>query len=415
MDVETSTGARTRTQDASAQEMQLLDMLIVLLRRRRVILFFSIITTVLAVITVCFLPNQYTAVTVVLPPAGQNASGAALLNQLGGSGGLAAAAGAGLGIKNAGEMYLALFHSRTLEDDVVQRFGLMNQYHTKLRSAARAGLEQHTKMTLGAKDGLITISVTDKDPSQAATIANGYVDEFRKFSANLAITEASQRRAFFQQELLEANENLAAAEEAMKTTEQTTGVLEIDSQTRALIESAAALRAQVVAKEVQIQGLRSFATDDNPEVIEAKQQLAALQAQLGKLAGTDQGSGSGLIVPQGNVPEAQVRYVRKLRDLKYYETISELMAKQFEAAKLDEARQGTAIQVVDMAVPPERKSSPRRGLIVLGVLMLSLFASTAYCLAAAGLQRMNSSQDNRQRLDALRSALGMRIGTANRQ
>jgi uncharacterized protein involved in exopolysaccharide biosynthesis len=415
MDVETNTGARTRTQDASAQEMQLLDMLIVLLRRRRVILLFSIITTVLAVITVRFLPNQYTAVTVVLPPAGQNASGAALLNQLGGSGGLAAAAGAGLGIKNAGEMYVALFHSRTLEDDVVQRFGLMNQYHAKLRSAARAGLEQHTKMTLGAKDGLITISVTDKDPNQAAAIANGYVDEFRKFSANLAITEASQRRAFFQQELLEANENLAAAEEAMKTTEQTTGVLEIDSQTRALIEAAAALRAQVVAKEVQIQGLRSFATDDNPEMLEAKQQLGALQAQLGKLAGTDQDSNSGLLVPKGNVPEAQVRYVRKLRDLKYYETISELMAKQFEAAKLDEARQGTAIQVVDMAVPPERKSSPRRGLIVLGVLMLSLFASTAYCLAAAGLQRMNSSPDSRQHLDALRAALGMGIGPANLQ
>jgi uncharacterized protein involved in exopolysaccharide biosynthesis len=402
-------------QDASAQEVHLLDLLIILLMRRKAILLFSVITTILTAIVVFILPNQYTAVTVVLPPASQNAMGAAMLSQLAGSGGLAAAAGAGLGIKNPGEIYLSLFHSRALEDAVVQRFGLTNRYRVKTHVAARRELDAHTAMALGTKDGLITIDVTDKDPNEAAAIANGYVEEFRKFSANLALTEASQRRTFFQQQLLEANENLAAAEEAMKTTEQATGILQIDSQTRALIESAAALRAQVVAKEVQIEGMRSFATNDNPELLEAKQQLAALQAQLGKLTGTDQDSSFGLIVSKGNVPEAQVKYVRKLRDVKYYETISELIAKQFEAAKLDEARQGTAIQVVDLAVPPEKKSSPKRGIIVLGALMLSLFAASAYCLAAAGLQHMSSNQENRQRLDALRTALGMRIDTANRQ
>jgi len=414
MDVETNMDTRTSIQDASTQGIELLNLLIVLLQRRKLILLISLATTVLAVIMVRYLPDQYTAVTVVLPPSGQNASGTALLSQLGGASGLATAAGAGLGIKNPGEMYLALFHSRTLEDSVIQRFGLMNQYHVKLRSAARANLEKHTKMTLGSKDGLITISVTDRNPNQAAAIANGYIEEFRKFSADLAITEASQRRTFFQQQLLEANENLAASEEAMKTTEQSTGILQIDSQTRALIESAAALRAQVAAKEVQIQGMRSFATDDNPEVLEAKQQLSALQAQLSKLAGTNQNSSSNLIVPKGNVPDAQVQYVRKLRDVKYYETISELMAKQFEAAKLDEARQGTAVQVVDSAVPPDRKSGPRRGLIVLSVLVLSFLVASAYCLAAAELQSMNRSQDNRQLLDALRKALGMRVGAAKR-
>jgi hypothetical protein len=330
------------------------------------------------------------------------------LSQLGGAGGMAAAAGAGLGIKNPGDMYLSLFHSRTLEDAVIQRFGLMDRYHAKIRSAARLALEAHAKTVLGAKDGLITLSVTDKDPNEAAAIANGYVDEFRKFSANLAISEASQRRAFFEKQLLEANEKLATAEEAMKSTEQATGVLQIDSQTRALIESAAALRAQVVAKEVQIQGMRTFATDDNPDLLEARQQLAALQAQLAKLGGTDKDSSSSLLVPKGNVPEAQVEYVRKLRDVKYYETISELIAKQFEAAKLDEARQGTAIQVVDLAVPPEKKSSPRLGLIGLGALVLSFFAACAYTLGAAGLQSLNRSQENRQRFDAVRAELGMR-------
>jgi uncharacterized protein involved in exopolysaccharide biosynthesis len=415
IDVESNTGAKTRTQDASAQEVHLLDLLIVILMRRKAILLFSVTTTILTMIVVLILPNRFTAVTVVLPPASQNATGAAMLSQLAGSGGLAAAAGAGLGIKNPGEIYLSLFHSRTLEDAIVRRFGLMSRYRAKTLLAARRALDGHTAMVLGAKDGLITIGVTDKDPNEAAAIANGYVEEFRKFSANLALTEASQRRAFFQQQLLEANENLAAAEDAMKMTEQATGVLQMDSQTRALIESASALRAQVIAKEVQIQGMQAFATNDNPEVLGAKHQLAALQSQLDKLMGTDQDSSTGLLVTKGNVPGAQVQYVRKLRDVKYYETISELIAKQFEAAKLDEARQGTSIQVVDLAVPPEKKSGPVRRVIVLVALMISLVSASMYCLVAAGLQRMNSSQNNRQRLDALRAALGMRNRTANLQ
>ena len=221
------------------------------------------------------------------------------------------------------------------------------------------------------------------NPDKAAEIANGYIDEFRKLSANLAITEASQRRIFFQQQLKEAKENLAAAEEAMKGTEQSTGVFQIDSQTRVLIESAAALRAQIVAKEVQIQGMRSYATEDNPEIFEAKQQLAALQAQLARLADADQDSSSGLIVPKGKVPEAGMEYIRKLRDVKYYDTISELIAKQFEMAKLDEARQGAVIQVVDVAVPPDHRSYPKRTITVILAMVLAFFVACGWGILVA--------------------------------
>ena len=140
--------------------------------------------------------------------------------------------------------------------------------------------------------------------------------------------------------MLEANENLAAAEEAMKRTEQSTGVLQVDSQAKSLIESAAILRGQIVAKEVQLQAMRSYATEDNPQMVTTGQELAALKAQLAKLSGTDENSTSDIIVPKGNIPEAGMEYIRKLRDVKYYETITELIAKQFEMAKLDEARQG---------------------------------------------------------------------------
>ena len=258
-------------------------------------------------------------------------------------------------------------------------------------------------MTLGAKDGLITISVTDRDSKQAATIANGYIEEYRKFSANLAITEASQRRVFFQQQMLEANESLAAAEEALKRTEQSTGVLEVGSQARLLIESAAELRAQVVAKEVQLQGMRAYATEDNPEILMGKQQLAELQAQLAKLTGTEKNSGSDIIVSRGNISEAGMEYVRKLRDVKYYETVSALMAKQFEMAKLDEAREGTAIQVVDAAVPPETHSFPKRSLTVLATMLFGFFLACGWCVFAEGMQRMKGNPEERQRLDALRA------------
>ena len=390
------------TQDPSSQELHLLDLLTILSIRRKFIICFTACVAILAAITVLLIPSRYTAFTLVLPPGQNSSMSSALLGQLGGSGALTSLAGASLGIKNPGEIYVSLFRSRTVEDSIIQRFGLMARYGAKMPSNARTAFEAHSTVALAAKDGLITISVTDRDPGKAAEIANGYIDEFRKLSANLAITEASQRRIFFQQQLKEAKENLAAAEEAMKGTEQSTGVFQIDSQTRVLIESAAALRAQIVAKEVQIQGMRSYATEDNPEIFEAKQQLAALQAQLARLADADQDSSSGLIVPKGKVPEAGMEYIRKLRDVKYYDTISELIAKQFEMAKLDEARQGAVIQVVDVAVPPDHRSYPKRTITVILAMVLAFFVACGWGILAESLRRLDSNPAERQRLDALR-------------
>jgi tyrosine-protein kinase Etk/Wzc len=360
--------------DPPVEGLHLLDVLIILSGRRKFILLFTLGAALLAVVFVLVVPSKYTATTMVLPPQQNSSMSSALLGQLSGSSALASVAGTSLGVRNPNDMYVSLFHSRTLEDAMVERFGLMDRYKAKKESSARTAFEGHTSVTLGAKDGLIRITATDRDPKEAADIANGYVDEFKKLSATLAISEASRRRIFFEQQLLEAKENLTVSEEALKHTEQSTGVLQIDSQARSLIESAAGLRAQVVAKEVQLQGMRSYATEDNPDVVTAEQQLAALKAQLAKLAGTDQDSGSDFIVPKGKVPEAGMEYLRRLRDVKYYETISELIAKQFEIAKLDEARQGSIIQVVDVAVTPDKRSFPNRTLIVLVTTLL------AFCL-----------------------------------
>ena len=183
-------------------------------------------------------------------------------------------------------MYVSLFRSRTVEDAVIQRFGLMARYRKKTMSDARTAFENHSTVALGVKDGLIRITVEDRDPKMAADIANGYVDEFRKLSANLAITEASQRRLFFQQQLLEARGNLTDGrrgdEEHPAIHGRSSNRQPGKGPDRTLPRSCA---AQVVAKEVQIQAMRSFATEDNPDLIIAKRQLAALQAQLEKIAG----------------------------------------------------------------------------------------------------------------------------------
>jgi len=286
---------------------------------------------------------------------------------------------------------------------MVQRFDLMKEYHETLVSDARRDFEKRTTVSAGTKDGLIHIAIEDADPKRAADLANGYVDEFRKLSASLAITEAGRRRLFFEQQLQQAKDKLTEAEDAMSKTEQSTGVLQIDSQARSLIESAAVLRAQVVAKQVQIEGMKSFATDDNPSLILARQELVALQSQLAQVAGSHRDPGSDINLSKGRVTQSGMEYLRSYRELKYQETIFELLAKEFEIAKLDEAREGSIVQVVDVAVPPDRRSSPHRLLIVLGAAILAFMVAIVWVWLHSKLSVAFGLPENRQRLRLIKS------------
>jgi uncharacterized protein involved in exopolysaccharide biosynthesis len=320
-------------------------------------------------------------------------------------GGMAALAGGSLGLKSPNDMYVAMFKSRTVEDAMVQHFGLMQEYHAKFSSDARKAFETHATVDGSAKDGMIHISVQDRDPRRAADIANGYVDQFRLQSQHLAITEASQRRLFFEQQLEQAKDNLANAEEAMKQTQQKTGVIQLDSQARALIESATSLRAQVAAKEVQIQGMRTYATGENSQVVQAQQELDSTRAQLAKLGGSEDSASGGIIVPKGQVPEAALEYVRKLRDVKYNETIFDILARQFEVAKLDEAKQGALIQVVDPAVSPDKRSFPKRGIIVMGATAAGFLTGIFIAFLLAGFRHLSADHETTLKLHLLRRVL----------
>ena len=395
----------TAAQVKGDDEISLLDLLIVLAERKRIIFAVTTVFAIGAIVVSLLLPPRYTATVTLLPPQQGSSMGAALASQLGNLGGMAALAGGSLGLKNPNDMYVAMFKSRTIEDAMVQHFGLMQEYRAKYLSDARKKFEGRATVDGSGKDGMIHITVEDRDPRHAADLANGYVDQFRLQSQHLAITEASQRRLFFEQQLEQAKDNLANAEEAMKETEQKTGVIQLDSQARALIESAASLRAQVAAKEVQIQGMRTYATGENAQLVEAQQELDSMRAQLAKLGGSEDSASGGLIVPKGQVPEASLEYIRKLRDVKYNETIFDILARQFEVAKLDEAKQGALIQVVDPAVPPERRSSPKRGLIVIVATAVGFFIGIFVALFQAGFQCLKNDPKASGKLGFLKREL----------
>jgi len=287
---------------------------------------------------------------------------------------------------------------------MVHDYELQREYHKRLVSDARKAFEQHATVDGSNKDGLIHISVEDHDPNRAAQLANGYVDEFRDLSKHLAFTEAQQRALFFQQQLEQSKDNLANAEEALKRTEQSTGLIQLDSQARALIESAASLRAQIAAKEVQIQAMQTYATGENAQMVEAQQELESMRAQLTKLGGSED-TGDSLMVTKGKVPEAGLEYVRKLRDVKYYETIFDILARQFEIAKLDEAKEGAIVQVVDPAIPPDRKSFPRRSLITIAGTAAGFLLGVLAAFCQAAWTRLKEDPESGAKLDLFRRAL----------
>jgi uncharacterized protein involved in exopolysaccharide biosynthesis len=260
----------------------------------------------------------------------------------------------------------------------------------------RKEFASNSSITAG-RDGLLTIEFEDEDPTRAAAIANAYVEELDKLTQALAVTEAAQRRLFFERQLKQAKEELSRAEVALKVTQEQTGLIKLDDQGRAIIEAVAGLRGQIAAKEVELRAMRTFTTENNPDYVRVQQQLAGLRTELSKLERAQISGEGDILLPTGKVPGAGLEYVRKYRDVKYQETIFELLAKQFEAAKIDEAKEAAIIQVVDLAVPPDHRSKPRRLIIVvLGTLLGGLVALIwAFVRQAQERAALDPAQANR--------------------
>jgi len=385
---------------AEDDEVSLLDMLIVLAKHKRLVLGIPFAAAVAAAIVSLLLPNIYTGTARMLPPQQSASAASILLTQLGALGGLAGAAGGALG-RNPSDLYVGMLKSRTIADNLIGRFDLKKVYDQSLQSVARGTLQGNTTIVAG-RDGIIVIEVDDKDPQRAAELANGYVDELMKLTTVLAVTEASQRRLFFERQLLQAKDNLTAAEVAARQGLQKGGLAQVDAQGRSMIAVTARLRAEISAKEVQLGAMRTFAAEGNPELQRTQQELEALRRELARVEGSSPIAGVGKGDATGNTG---LDNLGRLRDVKYYEFLYELLAKQFELAKIDEAKDATIIQVLDKAIEPDRKSRPRRTLIVLLWTFLALFVSIVWAFVREAASPARRSLEQASRLRTLHGYL----------
>jgi uncharacterized protein involved in exopolysaccharide biosynthesis len=316
------------------------------------------------------IPPTFTARSLIMPPQQQQNIAAAALGSLGALAGLAG----GISVKNTGDQYVALLQSTTVSDRVIDRFKLKDVYDESYTVDARKELLKNVLIQVGKKDGLISIEVDDHNPQRAAEMANYYIDELRGLTNTLAVSEAQQRRVFFENKLKEAKAKLAEAQIALQASGFGAGVLM--AEPRAAAEGYAKLKAEATAADIKLQTLRRVLADGAQEVVVQQAQLTALRAELARLE-------------QKEPARGDADYINRYRDYKYQETLYDLYAKQYELARADESREGALIQVVDVAAPPEKKSKPRRGLIALAAAVVAGLGMASRAVAQ-GLRRKNA-------------------------
>lgn len=322
----------------------------------------------------------FTARSTLLPPSSQQqGNSAAVLAALGSLGGLAG----GVAAKTPDELYVNLLRSDSVQRALATRFDLYKRYKVQTYEVMRRTLPQFVRVSSDKKSGVITLEVDDEDPKFAAELANAYATELTKLLGRLAVSEAQQRRVFFDQQLKETKENLVKAEQTLRSVQEKSGMIVLDQQAEAIIKAVAEIKTKIIEREVRLKVMRTNTTAQNPDVQLLTSELAALRGELARMESTvplGAKTGSGIDIPIGKLPAAAIDYVRAAREVKFQETMLASMLRQYEAARLDEAKEGQVLQQVDVAQPPDRKSKPSRALIVLGAAAAALLLSSAYVI-----------------------------------
>ena len=402
---ETTDGASLSEAPSDGYEVSLIDVLTQLAYRKWLIAKVTGIAVLAGLVFALVQPVRYTAVTKIMPPQQTQSAASMMMSQLtsAGGGSLAALAGGGLGLKSPNDIYIGLLTSRPIADAIIQKFSLAKEYHAKDMTAARKELAGNTVAT-SEKNGFISVSVTDKDKKRVAEMANAYTDQLRILTKTLAVTEASQRRLFYEEQLKQAKETLLASELSFQQVQQKKGLVQLDAQAKAMIESLTALRAQVAAKQVEVQALRSYSTEQNSDVQLAERQLASLQAEAARLEQNSHSSGF-TDLGMGDVPGAGMEYLRADHEVKYQQALFDLLMKQYDAAKLDESKDAAIIQVVEPAIEPDRKSEPKRLTILLISAFLGFFSGCIIAMFLDWLERKKAQPEGAEALHRLRCAL----------
>ena len=391
MSEKTATGGTVRQppEDEFEDSVSLLDLVLPLVESWKLWILGSLAVGLAALGLAFLMTPVYTARTTFLPPQQQQSGVASALASLGGLAGLAGAAG----IKSPADQYVALMQSVTAEDRLIDQFKLQQVYESKYRFEARKALEQNTRIAVGKKDGLISVEVDDEDPQRAADMANAYVEELRRMTSVLAVSEAQQRRLFFEKELKDARDQLSRAQQELQASGFNVGALR--AEPKAAAESYARLKAEITAAEVRMQVLRGTMADSSTQVQQQLAQLSALRAQLARLE-------------QAVDANVGPDYLTKYREFKYRETLFELFARQYEIARVDESREGALIQVVDVAVPPEYKSKPKRLFIAVAATLLSLLLLGMFILVRHFWRENAADPEGAEKVARLRAAFGRR-------
>jgi tyrosine-protein kinase Etk/Wzc len=378
-------------------EISLLDLLQTIVDNLRLLVLLPLTIGVTALGISFLISPTYTAKTQFLPPQQPQSAAASMLASLGSLGGLA---GVG-GIKNPADQFLAYMKSVTVQDALLERFKLLERFDAKTKTDARLELTGKVRVISG-KDGLISVEVDDRDPQFAADLANAHVEELGKLLGKLAITEAQQRRHFFEKQLTQAKEKLIQSEVALKATGVAGNVLKTNPTSA--VAAVAGLQAAVNAQELKLGAMRGYLAETAPEFKQALNELSNLRAQLSK-----QEKDTSTTVTKSN---SEGDYVDKYREFKYHETLFELFAKQYEIARVDEAREGAVIQVLDTAQPPERKSKPKKALIAIIATLASGFVLLLFVFIREALRTAGREQEIARKLSLIKYSWRKSLGRA---
>jgi len=347
-------------------------------RNRKTIFSATLMVFALATAVAFLLPFRYTSTTSFIPPAnlGNGSSMASMIAGQLSSLGAADLLGSG---KSTGDLYAGILKSHSIAGDLVNRFDLRRVYGVKQVSQAEKKLAADTDVNEDLKSTIVTVDVTAKSPQLAHDLASAYMDALQETNGRLALSQASQRRLFFEKQLAKEKDDLENAEVDLKQTEEQSGLIAPSGQTQAEIETIAETQAQIAVRQVQLAALRESATEQNPEVVRLHSEIADLEGQLTRLQ-SGSGKSTPAAIPTSKVPELQLEYVRKEREVKYHEALFDILSRQYEAARLDEARDAPMLQVLDPASYPDSKSSPKRSYYMLGGLVLGLLGSSLWVL-----------------------------------
>lgn len=384
-----------------SEEIHLLDILTALARQKKILFIVPLITSMLSILAALLIKPIFISTAVIMPPQQQQSSGvASMLGQLGG---LAGAASGIAGLKSPNDLYVAMLQSRTVADKLIERFNLKEHFDVQTSDEARKKISKIANSS-SDKSGTISVQVEDENPKFAAELANAFVTELAALTKNLAVTDAAQRRMFFEKQLITAKDALADAEVGLRTTQEKTGMLQLDGQVKGIISNVAQIEGTIAAKEIELNAMRSFATNNNPDLMKLQREIQGYKTQLAKTKNGNSSDGGDMMVPTGKIPEVGVEYIRKLRNVKYQETMFELLAKQYELAKIDEAKESSIIQVLDVAVPAEKKSKPRKLIIILGGLGGGILLALLIALMRDAYLHSANSDVSRYRWSVLKSA-----------